>query len=336
MAREGFVRARVDGELVDAAAPPELDKKRKHTVEVVIDRLVVRADLRQPPRGFARDRAQGRRRRGAGGAERGREFVLSSQPLACPNCGFALAELSPRLFSFNSPHGACPTCTGLGMVHEIDPEKLIADPDRSLAAGALAVLQESRRSFRWRQVQTLAEAMAFSLTKPWRLLSEAARRAVLFGTGDRELQFKFVGARSSWQYRAPFEGLVPALERRHHETSSHDTRAEIERFMSMRPCATCRGRRLRREALAVRVGDRAVDRVVEMSVKEALAWFAALELSPRERHIAAKILKEIADRLGFLASTSGLDYLTLDRTSGTLVGRRGAAHPAGDADRLAS
>jgi len=318
MVREGFVRARVDGQLVDAASPPELDKKRKHTVEVVIDRLVVRADLGNR----LADSLETALKVGDGvvrvAPSAGGEFVLSSRH-SCPNCGFALAELSPRLFSFNSPQGACPTCTGLGMVHEVDPEKLIADPDRSLAAGALAVLQESRRSFRWRQVQTLAEAMGFSLTKPWRLLSEAARRAILFGTGDRELQFKFVGARSSWQYRAPFEGLVPALERRHHETSSHDTRAEIERFMSMRPCATCRGRRLRREALAVRVGDRAVDRVVEMSVKEALSWFAALELSPRERHIAAKILKEIADRLGFMAAV-GLDYLTLDRTSGTLSG----------------
>jgi len=318
MVREGFVRARVDGALVDAANPPELDKKRKHTVEVVVDRLAVREDLGnrlvasletalKVGDGVVRIAPQ-----------EGEEFVLSSRH-ACPTCGFSLGEISPRLFSFNSPQGACPACTGLGVVQEVDPDKLVVDPERSLAAGAVMGIQEGRRSFRWRQLQTLAQAMGFSLTRPWSTLPEAARRAVLFGTGEQELQFSFVGERSSWQYRAPFEGLVPWLQRRYRETTSAEARAEIERFMSMRPCPACGGRRLRREALAVRVGGRTIHELVSLSVKEALAWFRHLQLSERDRQIAAKVLKEVEDRLGFLASV-GLDYLTLDRTSGTLSG----------------
>jgi len=317
MVREGFVRARVNGELVDAAAAPELDKKKKHTIEVVIDRLEVRDDLGnrlvasletalKVGDGLIRIAPQS-----------GEEFVLSARH-SCPSCGFTLPELSPRLFSFNSPQGACPTCTGLGMVQEVDPDRVVLDPERSLAAGAVATVQEGKRSFRWRQLKTLADAMGFSLGRPWRALPEEVRRAVLYGT-EHELNFAFVGQRSRWEYRAPFEGIVPGLERRYRETTSLDMRAEIERYMSMRPCPGCNGRRLRREALAVRIGDRNVHEVVALSVKDALAWFAALRLSDRDAAIASKILKEIADRLGFMASV-GLDYLTLDRTSGTLSG----------------
>jgi excinuclease ABC subunit A len=317
MAREGFVRARVNGELVDVTSPPELDKKKKHSIEVVIDRLEVRADLGNR----LVDSLETALKVGEGvvrvAPTGGPEFVLSSR-FSCPSCGFALTEVSPRLFSFNSPQGACPECTGLGVVQEVDPERLIADPERSLAAGAVVGVQEGRRSFRWRQLLVLAQAMGFSLTKPWRLLPEAARRAILFGT-DEELDFAFVGERSRWEYRGRFEGLVRNLERRYRESKSMDMRSEIERFMSMRPCHSCGGRRLRREALAVRVGGRNIDEIVQLAVKDALAWFRALELSERDRIIAAKILKEIADRLGFMASV-GLDYLTLARTSGTLSG----------------
>jgi excinuclease ABC subunit A len=318
MVREGFVRARVDGQLVDAASPPELDKKKKHTVEVVIDRLEVRADLGNR----LADSLETALKVGEGVVRvvpvAGEEFVLSSRH-SCPNCGFAIAELSPRLFSFNSPQGACPECTGLGVVQEIDPDKLIVDPERSLAAGAVAGVQEGRRSFRWRQLQTLARAMAFSLRKPWRALPEKARRAVLFGTGDRELEFAFVGERSRWEYRAPFDGLVASLERRYRETSSPETRSEIERFMSMRACPACDGKRLRREALSVKVAGGTIHDVVQLAVKDAVEWFRALSLTSREQAIAAKILKEISDRLGFMAAV-GLDYLTLDRNSGTLSG----------------
>jgi excinuclease ABC subunit A len=317
MAREGFVRARVDGAMVEVADPPELDKKKKHTIEVVVDRLEVREDLRQR----LADSLETALRVGDGlvrvAPREGEEFLLSSRH-ACPHCGFSLPELSPRLFSFNSPQGACPSCTGLGSVQEIDPAKLILDADRSLAAGALAGIAESGRSFRWRQLQTLARAMGFSLHVPWKKLPAAVQRAILYGT-TQELHFEFVGERSSWAYRAPFEGLVPALERKYRETRSPEVRGEIERFMSQRPCPACQGRRLRRQALAVTVGGKNIHQVVELSVRQALEWFAALQLGEKEQRIAGKILKEIRDRLEFLAAV-GLEYLTLSRTSGTLSG----------------
>lgn len=317
MAREGFVRARVDGVMVEVTNPPELDKNKKHTIEVVVDRLEVRPDLES--RLF--DSLETALRVGDGLVRvvlrDGDEFLLSSHH-ACPTCGFSLPELSPRLFSFNSPQGACPACTGLGTVHEVDAAKVVVDPERSLAAGAVAGIAESSRSFRWRQLQTLAKAMGFSLQTPWKQLPEEARRAILFGT-TQELHFEFVGQRSQWAYRAPFEGLIPALERKYRETHSQDIRAEIERFMSQRPCPTCGGKRLRREALAVTVGGKSIAEVVELSVKNALAWFSSLELSVKEQQIAGKILKEILDRLEFLVAV-GLEYLTLGRTSGTLSG----------------
>lgn len=317
MAREGFVRARVDGVMVEVTNPPELDKNKKHTIEVVVDRLEVRPDLES--RLF--DSLETALRVGDGLVRvvlrDGDEFLLSSHH-ACPTCGFSLPELSPRLFSFNSPQGACPACTGLGTVHEVDAAKVVVDPERSLAAGAVAGIAESSRSFRWRQLQTLAKAMGFSLQTPWKQLPEEARQAILFGT-TQELHFEFVGQRSQWAYRAPFEGLIPALERKYRETHSQDIRAEIERFMSQRPCPTCGGKRLRREALAVTVGGKSIAEVVELSVKNALAWFSSLELSVKEQQIAGKILKEILDRLEFLVAV-GLEYLTLGRTSGTLSG----------------
>lgn len=317
MAREGFVRARVDGVMVEVTNPPELDKNKKHTIEVVVDRLEVRPDLESR----LSDSLETALRVGDGLVRvvlrDGDEFLLSSHH-ACPTCGFSLPELSPRLFSFNSPQGACPACTGLGTVHEVDAAKVVVDPERSLAAGAVAGIAESSRSFRWRQLQTLAKAMGFSLQTPWKQLPEEARRAILFGT-TQELHFEFVGQRSQWAYRAPFEGLIPALERKYRETHSQDIRAEIERFMSQRPCPTCGGKRLRREALAVTVGGKSIAEVVELSVKNALAWFSSLELSVKEQQIAGKILKEILDRLEFLVAV-GLEYLTLGRTSGTLSG----------------
>ncbi|MCU0294319.1 MAG: excinuclease ABC subunit UvrA, partial [Thermoanaerobaculaceae bacterium] len=317
MVKEGFVRARVNGELVDAANPPELDKKRKHTIEVVIDRLAVRADLGNR----LVDSLETALKVGDGmvriAVADGEEVVLSSRH-SCPNCGFALPELSPRIFSFNSPQGACPECTGLGVVLEVDPDKVVQDPERTLAAGAVAGIQDAKRSFRWRQIQIMAQAMGFPLNRPWRSLPEEVRRAILYGT-EQELNFAFVGERSRWEYRGRFEGIVRNLERRHRETASPEMRSEIERYMSMRPCHTCNGKRLRREALAVKVGSLAIPDLVGKPVRDALAWFGALALSDRDRHIAAKILKEVHDRLQFLASV-GLDYLTLDRTSGTLSG----------------
>jgi excinuclease ABC subunit A len=317
MVREGFVRARVDGELVEAAEPPTLDKNRKHTVEVVVDRLSVRegvaarlADSLETAlrvgEGLVRVQEHG-----------GEEIVLSSRH-ACPQCGFSLSEISPRLFSFNSPQGACTHCSGLGFLREVDPEKLVVDPERSLAAGCLAMVGKSPGSWFRHQVEQLAQALDFDLHTPWRKLPAEVRELLIYGT-DSEHEFVWQGSKGAYRYRDRFEGAVPRLERRYGETTSEDIRRELERYMSFAPCPVCRGARLRREALAVSVGGRNLAEVSALSVSRALEWFDSLALGEREGAIADKILREVHDRLGFLVSV-GLDYLTLDRMAGTLSG----------------
>ena len=317
MVREGFVRARVDGELIEAAEPPTLDKNRKHTVEVVVDRLSVRdgvaarlADSLETAlrvgEGLVRVQEHG-----------GEEIVLSSRH-ACPQCGFSLSEISPRLFSFNSPQGACTHCSGLGFLREVDPEKLVVDPERSLAAGCLAMVGKSPGSWFRHQVEQLAQALDFDLHTPWRKLPAEVRELLIYGT-DSEHEFVWQGSKGAYRYRDRFEGAVPRLERRYGETTSEDIRRELERYMSFAPCPVCRGARLRREALAVSVGGRNLAEVSALSVSRALEWFDSLALGEREGAIADKILREVHDRLGFLVSV-GLDYLTLDRMAGTLSG----------------
>ncbi len=317
MVREGFVRARVDGELIEAAQPPALDKSRKHTVEVVVDRLSVREGV------AARlaDSLETALRVGEGlvrvHEEGGEEIVLSARH-ACPRCGFSLSEVSPRLFSFNSPQGACPHCSGLGFLREVDPEKLVVDPERSLSAGCLAMVGKSPGSWFRHQVEQLAGGLDFDLHTPWRNLPAEVRELLIYGT-DSEHEFVWQGTKGAYRYRDRFEGAVPRLERRYAETTSEDIRRELERYMSYAPCPACRGARLRREALAVSVAGRNLAEVSALSVKRALQWFDSLALAERERAIADKILREVHDRLGFLVSV-GLDYLTLDRMAGTLSG----------------
>ncbi len=317
MVREGFVRARVDGKVVEAAAPPELDKKRKHTIEVVVDRLSIRDGV------AARlaDSLETALKVGDGLAlavvAGGDEIVLSARH-ACPSCGFSLTEISPRLFSFNSPQGACPTCSGLGFLREVDPEKLILDPERTLAAGCLAMVGKSPGSWFRHQVEQLSEAVGFDLHTPWRRLPEEVRQILMYGT-DGEHEFVWEGRKGAYRYRDRFEGAVPRLERRYAETSSEDVRRELERYMSLAPCGECGGARLRREALAVKVGGCNLVEVSGLSVQRTLDWFTGLELGERDRTIADKILREVRDRLGFLVSV-GLDYLSLDRMAGTLSG----------------
>ena len=316
MEREGFVRARVDGEIVDAAEPPELDKKRKHTVEAVVDRLSVRDGV------AARlaDSLETALRVGEGLARAvvgDREITLSARH-ACPHCGFSLTEISPRLFSFNSPQGACPTCSGLGFLREVDPEKLILDPERTLSGGCLAMVGKTPGSWFRHQVEQLSQALDFDLHTPWRKLSEEVRQILMYGT-DGEHEFVWEGSKGAYSYRDRFEGAVPRLERRYAETSSEDIRRELERYMSFAPCTDCGGARLRREALAVKISGQTLVDVSSLAVNRALEWFSSLQLGDRDRKIADKILREVHDRLGFLVSV-GLDYLTLDRMAGTLSG----------------
>jgi excinuclease ABC subunit A len=317
MVREGFVRARVDGEIVEAADPPKLAAKRKHTVEVVVDRLSVRngvasrlADSIETALRVGGDLA-------LAAVENGETIVLSARH-ACPQCGFSLTEVSPRLFSFNSPQGACPTCSGLGYLREVDAEKLVIDPERTLGGGCLAMVGKARSSWFRHQVEQLSVALGFDLETPWRQLPEEIRRVLMYGTDD-EHEFVWEGRKGAYRYRDRFEGAVPRLERRYAETSSEDVRRELERYMSFAPCGDCHGARLRREALAVKIGGRNLVDVSALSIDSALEWFSSLELSARDAEIADKILREVRDRLGFLVSV-GLDYLSLDRMAGTLSG----------------
>ena len=317
MVREGFVRARVDGEIVEVADPPELAARRKHTIEVVVDRLSVRKDVASR----LADSIETALRVGEGLAvaavEKSEEIVLSARH-ACPQCGFSLTEVSPRLFSFNSPQGACPTCSGLGFLREVDAEKLVIDPERTLGAGCLAMVGKARSSWFRHQVEQLSEALGFDLETPWRQLPDEIRRILMYGT-DSEHEFVWEGRKGAYRYRDRFEGAVPRLERRYAETVSEDVRRELERYMSFAPCGDCHGARLRREALAVKIGGRNLVDVSALSVDRALDWFSSLELNARDAEIADKILREVRDRLGFLVSV-GLDYLSLDRMAGTLSG----------------
>jgi excinuclease ABC subunit A len=317
MVREGFVRARVDGKITDAGEPPELDRKRKHTIDVVVDRLSVREGVATR----LADSLETALRVGEGLAlaapEDGDEIVLSARH-ACPGCGFSLTEISPRLFSFNSPQGACPTCSGLGFLREVDPDKLVLDPERSLSGGCLAMVGKNPGSWFRHQVEQMAEALGFDLQTPWRRLPEEVRQVLMYGT-DGEQEFVWEGRKGAYRYRDRFEGALPRLERRFAETSSEAVRRELEKYMSFAPCGDCQGSRLRREALSVKISGHSLVDVSALPVNRALDWFDDLDLSERDAEIAAKILSEVRDRLGFLVSV-GLDYLTLDRMAGTLSG----------------
>jgi len=319
MAREGFVRARIDGETIDLSAePPTLDKRKKHDIDVVVDRLAVKPGIEKR----LAESLETALKVGDGlvvVAPAGRPEETLSQNYACVGCGASLAEVTPRLFSFNSPYGACPVCSGLGTLMGVDPERLVADPERSIANGALAPWPNGPRSWRRGMLRTLGEELGFSLDDPWQALPEAAREVILWGSGDREMTFALEGKRSSYSWTGSYEGLVPSLERRHKETDSQNVRSEIERFMSVHPCEACGGRRLRPEALAVRVAGESIDRLVARTVSELRGFFARFELDERELAIAGKVVQEISDRLGFLDDV-GVGYLSLERSSATLSG----------------
>jgi excinuclease ABC subunit A len=321
MAKEGFVRARIDGEVVDLSGDlPELDKKKKHSIDLVIDRLVVKPGIERR----VADSLETALKVGGGLvtlAVEGQAEETLSQSFACADCGTSLAEVTPRLFSFNSPYGACPTCTGLGTLNRVDPQKVIVDPERSIDAGAIGPWQPTGGSIRMGMVKTLARAMGFSLGTPWNELPEEVRDVLLWGSGDGELEFSMKGKRSSYTWRGKFEGVMTSLERKYKETDSEMVRGEIERYMSSTACPACDGKRLRKEALAVKVGDLDLYQVSSMPVAELRRRVMALErdLSPRDRRIADKILKEVLDRVGFLEDV-GVGYLSLERSSATLSG----------------
>ena len=317
---EGFTRVKVDGELRRLEEDIELDKKYKHDIAVVVDRLVMRSDLRkrladsiETAVGLAEGIVE------IEDAETG-EIKTFSERFACLHCGTSMPELEPRMFSFNSPHGACQRCTGLGSQMEIDPELVVPDPSLSLADGAILPWSTSASNYYDQMTAAIADRYEVDLDTPWEELEEDVQDCFLFGTNGDRIYVSYrnrYGRRRS--YTTSFEGIVPNLERRYKETDSEYVREKIEEYMSVVPCPECEGARLRPESLAVKVGGLGIHEVTRMSARHAIGWFDELELSDTERQIARLILREIDERLRFLDNV-GVGYLSLERAAATLSG----------------
>jgi len=328
LTREGFTRVKVDGEqhlLEDGV--PELDKKFKHTIEVVVDRLIMKGDLRLRLTQSVETAAQLAEGLVAIDVVDSGESLLFSENFACPDHGVSLPELQPRIFSFNAPHGACPRCTGLGSQQEIDPDLLVPDPSLSIDDGALVPWSVGGSSgFYEAVIQAIADRYEIDTSRPWSELSESEQSRFLDGTNGERLYVQYrnrMGRRR--QYMLAFDGIVSSLQRRYRETDSSQQRERIEEYMSFRPCPVCKGARLKPEVLAVTVGGRSIHDFTQLSVTAALRFLEELELTPTEELIGQRIVKEIRERLTFLDDV-GVGYLTLDRAAATLSG--------GEAQRL--
>jgi excinuclease ABC subunit A len=322
---DGFTRVKVDGEQRLLEEAIELDKKFKHSIDVVVDRLVMKPDLRPRLSQSIETAAQLAEGLVAIDIVDGDE-MLFSENFACPEHGVSLPELEPRIFSFNSPHGACPRCTGLGSMLEIDPDLLVPDPTLSIGEGALVPWSVGGSSFYESVIQAIADRYEIDLDQPWHDLSEEQQNLFLFGTGGDRIYVQYrnrMGRKRS--YMLAFEGIVKSLQRRYKETDSAQQRERIEEYMSFRACPSCHGARLKPEVLAVTAGDLNIHQFTQMSVARALEFLEALELTEVEELIGARIIKEIRERLSFLDNV-GVGYLTLDRAALTLSG--------GEAQRL--
>jgi excinuclease ABC subunit A len=319
--RQGFVRARVNGALIDLDSPPELELHKKHDIEAVVDRFKVRDDIKlRLAESLETTVAL------TDGVVRvafmdtpDQEELLFSAKFACPVCGYSLSELEPRLFSFNSPMGACPECDGLGVTQFFDPARVVPHPELSLPAGAIRGW-DRRNAYYFQLISCLAEHYEFDLDTPFQDLPEQVQKVILYGSGRTKIRFRYLSARKSTRERShPFEGVLPNMERRYRETESNLVREELARFMSTKPCPACDGTRLCRGARFVYIGDHTLPQVSAMSVGRAHEFFTTLQLSGRRAEIAARILREVGERLNFLVNV-GLDYLTLDRSAETLSG----------------
>ena len=319
--KSGYVRVRVDGNLYDLSEEIKLEKNKKHSIEVVVDRVVVRPDARSRITDSVETASAL-----SGGLVLadvvGGETLTFSQNYACEDCGISIEELTPRMFSFNNPYGACPTCTGLGIQMKIDPDRIIPNRKLSIAEGAIRASGWSsaeQGSISRMYYDALGKRFGFTLDTPLSDFSEEAMDALLYGTKGEPLELSVKRFAAGTTMSQPFEGIVNNLERRYHETNSEYMRAEIEDCMSEVPCPTCHGRRLKKEILAVTVGGMNIAEYCELSVGKALAFIQGLELTDMQHKIGDRVIKEIVDRLGFLQSV-GLEYLTLSRASGTLSG----------------
>jgi excinuclease ABC subunit A len=322
MMKKGFVRARVDGKVVELSDDLELDKKRKHSIEVVVDRLVIKEDMKsrltdsmetalQLSEGLAMVNALDETR-----------DLLFSEKLACSHCGISVPDLAPRAFSFNSPYGACPECDGLGARMEIDPDKLIPNPSKSILEGCVEWTFGFSTSLLKMAAVALSKIHKFDPRAPWKKLPRKVQEQILYGTGDKELDFEYVEHRNRYFFRRPYEGVIPNLMRRYRETGSPGIREAIQQYMSLHPCTVCKGERLKPESLAVKVAGHSIAHYTSLTIQRASMDFAGLPLGAKEEFIAHRILKEIRERLGFLENV-GLGYLTLDRTAATLSGGEG-------------
>ena len=320
--RSGYVRARVDGSLYELDEEIKLEKNKKHSIEIIVDRLIIRPDIRQRLTDSVETAAKL-----SGGLVivnllREEKDLSFSQNYACEDCGISMEELTPRMFSFNNPFGACPTCTGLGNQLKADPALMIQDGGKSILDGAI-------QASGWNNIRgdgisrmyfdALSKKYKFSLTEPWNSLSDEAKNIILYGTKGETLELHYDQPRGKGVLKQAFEGICNNIERRYKETQSDASRKELEELMSECPCPDCQGRRLRKESLAVTVGEKNIYEFTTLSVEDALTWMDGLTLTEQQMLIADRILKEIRSRLGFLKSV-GLGYLTLARSAGTLSG----------------
>jgi excinuclease ABC subunit A len=350
--KKGFQRVKIDGAFYEIAEAPALDKKFSHDIDVVVDRVVVRPDLATrladsletalklaeglavvefadsaaplPPRsGGEGDRPAAADKKTAKihAQQHGPQRIVFSEKFACPVSGFTIPEIEPRLFSFNNPFGACPKCGGLGVEQHIDADLVIPDRDKTLRAGAIAPWAKSSSPYYLQTLQALGKHYKFALDTKWKDLPKKTQDAILHGSGDDAIRFTYDDGARSYQTTKPFEGVVTNLERRWKETESDWAREEMARYFTDVPCDACNGFRLKPEALCVKVGEKHIGEVAELSVKRAGEWFTGLpaRLTPKQNEIAVRVLKEIRERLKFLVDV-GLDYLTLARASGTLSG----------------
>ncbi|MEM8592842.1 MAG: excinuclease ABC subunit UvrA, partial [Pseudomonadota bacterium] len=330
--KQGFQRVKVDGEFHDLDTPPTLDKKFRHDIDVVVDRIVVREGLETRLADSLRtalDLADGIAILETAPKEGDPDRITFSENFACPVSGFTIPEIEPRLFSFNAPFGACPDCAGLGHELFFDERLVVPDQGVTLADGALAPWRKGKSPYFLQTIDAIAKHYEFDKSMKWKDLPAHVQQVFLYGSGDEEIAFRYDEGGRVYQVSRSFEGVIPNMERRYRETDSNWIREEFERYQNNRPCGTCDGYRLKQEALAVRIGPREGDpekrlhigHVVEMSIREALAWCERVpeQLSAQKNEIARAILKEIRERLGFLNNV-GLEYLTLSRSSGTLSG----------------
>lgn len=318
--KNGFVRVRVDGEIRDLSEEIKLEKNKKHNIEVVVDRIIIKDGVENRLADSIETALKM-----AGGIVKvdvlDNQELTFSENFACVECGISVEEIAPRSFSFNSPYGACSNCSGLGFNNEVDPDLVIPDKDLSLAEGAIAPWSKNKNNnVYWQMLRSVADHCGFDFNTPIKNLNKEHLDIILYGSGSERIRFRYTNRFGDHRnYTAPFEGVIPNLERRYKESQSDYVRGEIEEYMSTHPCPKCKGARLRPEVLAVLVGGKNIYEVTTMSVSEAKEFFANLKLTDREQFIAHQVLKEIQERLTFLTDV-GLEYLTLSRSAGTLSG----------------